>query len=217
MLMRALFRVDSGSLIGNGHMIRCLNLARELIRVGIPVTFLTKKHVGNIIDKLDKAIDVVTVQSTLSYKKFIDSDYTTWNDESDEAEFRRVEEIIEENKITHLFTDHYGLSLKFDNLVMGLRKIKYFVIDDIFRKHHCDYLLDQNYGVTEKNYLGSIVDKYFLGPKYALLDKRFNELREKKNKNLTLLVLRFWFFLEALIQQKRRLRFLKRLIKQKLK
>ena len=88
--MRALFRVDSGSLIGNGHMIRCLNLARELIRVGIPVTFLTK-HVGNIIDKLDKAIDVVTVQSTLSYKKFID-DYATWNDESDEAEFRRVEE-----------------------------------------------------------------------------------------------------------------------------
>jgi UDP-2,4-diacetamido-2,4,6-trideoxy-beta-L-altropyranose hydrolase len=180
--MKILFRVDSGSLIGGGHLLRCLNLARQLLRNEIEVVFACKNHEGNINNIIDKKIDLIEIPSYISIEKFIDSNYSTWNDESDEEEFFRLKKLIKSQNITHVIVDHYGIGTKFDNLIMKLQDIKYIVIDDIQRIHNCHYLLNQNFGITSNHYKESSVNHFFLGPTFSLLDEKFNLLRKSNKK-----------------------------------
>ena len=45
--MRAIFRCDSSTLIGSGHVIRCRTLARQLREEGIESYFVCRNHIGN--------------------------------------------------------------------------------------------------------------------------------------------------------------------------
>ena len=52
--MKVFFRTDSSNSIGNGHLTRCLTLALALKNKGADVTFISRKHVGNINDLVIK-------------------------------------------------------------------------------------------------------------------------------------------------------------------
>ena len=45
--MRAIFRCDSSTLIGSGHVIRCRTLARQLRKEGVESYFVCRNHIGN--------------------------------------------------------------------------------------------------------------------------------------------------------------------------
>ena len=47
--MKVVFRVDSSSEIGLGHLMRCLTVAHELKQQGYYVTFLCRELMGNFI------------------------------------------------------------------------------------------------------------------------------------------------------------------------
>ncbi|HDX6495038.1 TPA: UDP-2,4-diacetamido-2,4,6-trideoxy-beta-L-altropyranose hydrolase, partial [Escherichia coli] len=53
--MKVFLRVDSSLSIGSGHIIRCLNLAIALRNVGAECIFISKKHRGNILFKIEQA------------------------------------------------------------------------------------------------------------------------------------------------------------------
>ena len=46
--MKVCFRTDSSQLIGSGHMMRCLNLAKFLSLKKVDLFFISRKHFGNI-------------------------------------------------------------------------------------------------------------------------------------------------------------------------
>lgn len=46
------FRVDSSSVIGNGHVIRCLSLAKVLRKQGAKCKFLCRDFENNLIEKI---------------------------------------------------------------------------------------------------------------------------------------------------------------------
>ena len=46
--MKIVFRADASSIIGSGHIIRCLNLAEELKKNGADITFISRAHKGNL-------------------------------------------------------------------------------------------------------------------------------------------------------------------------
>ena len=46
--MRYVFRVDASIAIGSGHVIRCMNLANELVLRNQEVLFLCRQHVGDL-------------------------------------------------------------------------------------------------------------------------------------------------------------------------
>jgi len=77
-----------------------------------------------------------------------------------------------------LIIDHYAIDITWEKKVNPYVK-KIMVIDDLAnRKHHCDYLLDQNYFVHEKDrYQGLLSSKtiQLIGPEYALLRDEFVE------------------------------------------
>jgi UDP-2,4-diacetamido-2,4,6-trideoxy-beta-L-altropyranose hydrolase len=184
--MKVLFRADTGRYHGGGHLFRCLNLARELKSDGLEVIFLSKTHEQHILNVLEGEFEVISIESKMSEENFKDDDYTTWNCESSLEEFQRVQKIVEERNITHLIVDHYSIDQEFDKRVMSELNVKYMVIDDLGRRHHCDILLDQNYGTLESKYSESVIGKLCVGPMYSLLNKNISKLRETRVQNQNL-------------------------------
>lgn len=52
---RILFRVDSGQVIGAGHIVRSLVLAQELRERGFEVEFASRDHRGHLLEKIRTA------------------------------------------------------------------------------------------------------------------------------------------------------------------
>ena len=50
--MRVVFRVDASLQMGTGHVMRCLTLAEVFKVNGANVEFISRKHEGNLIDKI---------------------------------------------------------------------------------------------------------------------------------------------------------------------
>ncbi len=173
-----LFRVDSGKGIGVGHISRCQTLAIELIEKGHQVYFLSKTHIGNSIKELDNRIKIIEIESNFDHTTQVDHDYSTWNCENDEEEFKRIQSYVDSLNLDFLILDHYGIGEAFDKKVRSIHQLKYAVIDDLYRNHDCDILINQNYGFTKEHYQNSKASTFCLGPSYSLLQKDFVNMRE---------------------------------------
>ena len=73
-----LIRADAGELIGTGHIMRCLAIAREIIRFGEKVLFVTANH------KSDRLITPKGFESIC-----LESDYTKMEEEGISEIIRR--------------------------------------------------------------------------------------------------------------------------------
>lgn len=187
--MNIFFRVDASSLIGSGHVIRCLTLAKELKKQGHQCKFICRDHKYNLIKKIKKENFKVFKLPNLKNlnKKFKLDDRTSiyskflginWREDAKQT----IEVLKEEKKIDWLVIDHYGLDLKWEK---KLRKFteKIMVIDDLAnRNHDCDLLLDQNltenYKSRYKNFLNKNCN-LLLGPQYSLLQKQYRDLHQQ--------------------------------------
>ena len=54
MYMKVVFRVDSSTQIGTGHVMRCLTLAEELVKYKNRIIFICKKYDGSLISFLEQ-------------------------------------------------------------------------------------------------------------------------------------------------------------------
>ena len=70
--MRISFRTDSSNLIGSGHIIRCLKLAKELKSRGHKIIFISRDHEGNLINLIEENFQVYKL--SLSDKNFYKED-----------------------------------------------------------------------------------------------------------------------------------------------
>ena len=183
--MKAVFRVDSSDFIGFGHLIRCLTLAKELRERGVECSFVCRDHPGNIAAKVtDSGFSVFLLERAdeASALKGSDLEYDKWLGCSWQIDAGETNEILKSVQPEWLIVDHYSIDVKWEE-ALAKDYMNLMVIDDIAnRDHSCDILLDQNLFINMKRRYEKHVSSQclqLLGPKYALLQAEYSQLRVK--------------------------------------
>jgi len=159
--MNILFRADSSSTIGTGHIMRDLVLAKQYSNDNF--IFAVRELDGNINHKIDKA----------DYKKVV----LKTND------IKELNKLIKKLKIDLLVIDHYEIDYSFEKKLKDKNaNLKILSFDDTYEKHYCDILLNHNISANKKKYKGLVPKNCELrcGSNYTLLRDEF--LKEKKKK-----------------------------------
>lgn len=186
--MNVVFRVDSSSQIGSGHLMRCVTLAQRLKKEkDAHIYFVMRNLEGNLIDIVqEKGFDVFI----LSRVELDDSleGYAKWLTVGQEQDAYEVANIFKGiDNIDLLVVDSYAIDITWESIIRPYVK-KIMVIDDLAnRNHDCDVLLDQNYYKNKDYRYEGLVPKackLFLGPQYAILREEFYEARKHlKNRD----------------------------------
>lgn len=176
------FRVDASSLIGTGHVMRCLTLAEVLRSRGGHCIFVTREHVGHLIGLIQgRGFETFILphepHATHMPGQQGHSLGNHWSADADETVAalmgRRPDWII---------ADHYAIDKRWE-LRVRPRCHRLAVIDDLANRDHiCDLLIDQN--VVDNayhSYAGRVPSTCFtlMGPRFALLQPQYAELHSK--------------------------------------
>ncbi|WP_162176452.1 UDP-2,4-diacetamido-2,4,6-trideoxy-beta-L-altropyranose hydrolase [Synechococcus sp. KORDI-100] len=188
-MSRFIFRCDSSNLIGSGHIVRCRNIARELVKSGAEVIFICRPQSGDLIRSLDEEFNVLSLPQILpNYNLNDQSLHLSWlgctqiEDATDCINALLSQDIDTAN---WLVVDHYSLDSQWENIMLGYfsskSNCKLLVIDDLAnRPHEADLLIDQNFfgSKTQQRYknLVSTKCKLLLGPSYALIGPEYSQL-----------------------------------------
>lgn len=169
--MRVLFRVDASVTIGSGHIMRCLTLAKALLKHGATCHFACRNNKGHLIDLLQQAgFKTLSLPAELYC-------------EEDDA-LATLGLITEPYQL--LVIDHYQLGQRYGKLLRQ-RCQKIMVIDDLAnRPLECDLLLDQNLLPDMESRYHSLVPagcQQLLGPRYALLREEFYQYHCSSKSN----------------------------------
>jgi UDP-2,4-diacetamido-2,4,6-trideoxy-beta-L-altropyranose hydrolase len=186
--MKIAIRVDASVQIGSGHVMRCLTLADELRQSGAEVTFISRRHEGNLNGLIHrKGFRLLELESTsqCNSDETSQSAYANWLGVSQDEDARETIAALDGATPDWLIVDHYAIDEAWEKLFRPhVRNI--MVIDDLAnRKHDCDLLLDQNYVKDPRQRYEGLVPPSctrLLGPSYALLRREFALARTKVNQ-----------------------------------
>ncbi len=159
-----LFRADSSSEIGIGHIMRDLVLASQYSNKDYNIIFATQNLNGNINHKiLEAGYKLITLKSN-SKKELV--------------------KLIDKLKIDLLVIDHYKINFKKEKYIKEKTAVKILSFDDTYEKHHCDILLNHNIGANKNKYLELVPKNCELrcGSKYTLIRNEFKKIKIKDRK-----------------------------------
>jgi len=165
-----LFRADSSSTIGTGHIMRDLVLAQQYAKKGHKIIFATQDLQGNTNHKIEEAKYQLEILNSNDIKE--------------------LNTKIKELKINMIVIDHYDISYKFERELKVINNtLKILSFDDTYEKHYCDILLNHNISADKKKYKGLVPEhcKLQCGTKYTLLREEFYEEKKKLKKKKRLL------------------------------
>ncbi|MFL2805386.1 MAG: UDP-2,4-diacetamido-2,4,6-trideoxy-beta-L-altropyranose hydrolase [Paracoccaceae bacterium] len=178
-----LFRVDASTQVGSGHLARCLTLANEASLQGWSAGFALRDPTVEITEKIKMAgheLYFLKDRDTESSKDIPDLAHSHWLPVSQKTDAIETNHLINKLKPDCLVIDHYAIDARWHDLVRDHCK-KLLVIDDLAdRTLNCDILLNQNLGVSTKDYFDKITQgcSLLLGPQFALLKPEFGRWRE---------------------------------------
>ncbi|WP_448546855.1 UDP-2,4-diacetamido-2,4,6-trideoxy-beta-L-altropyranose hydrolase [Thalassotalea fusca] len=183
--MKVIIRVDSGTVIANGHVMRCLTLASKLTGYGAEVVFVCKKFAGNIISVIEKqGFKVLVIPCEyMNHEALLRRELGS----SQEADAIKTKDLLNLSGIEFvdwIIVDHYALDEAWHKSIKDITN-HIFVIDDLAnRNHFCDVLLDQTLGQKRSSYKDKVPDscELLLGTEYTLLR---DEFLDNANKALT--------------------------------
>lgn len=156
--MKVLFRSDSSSQIGFGHIKRDLVLAKQYSDVSFACLALE----GSLIDEIP--YPVYELESSSIYELI---------------------DLIKEKKFELLIIDHYDISCDDEKLIKLETGVKILSFDDEIKAHHCDILLNVNAYSKASDYEGLVPFRCELrcGFSYALIrDEFYQESKIKREK-----------------------------------
>lgn len=177
---KIVFRCDASIQIGSGHVMRCLTLADELSRQGAECVFICRRHHGNLIEEIQQQgykVYALPLENDL----YIETNNKTalahadWLASTQHRDAELNISIVKAVQPDWLIVDHYSLDEIWEKRLQPYCK-KIMVIDDLAdRKHHCDVLLDQNFGRDPQDYAAHVNEdcELLCGSKYALLRPEF--------------------------------------------
>ncbi len=162
--MKVVIRTDASSVIGSGHVMRCLALAEALRHAGHAVFFLCRRLPGDMQDVIKSSgfsVDMLGASDVSGDR--VES--AAWLSGCGGADW--------------LVVDHYGLDAAWET-PMRVHCRRILVVDDLAnRRHDCDILLDQN--LRDDNPYQMLVPqpaRQLMGPRFALLRREFLVARE---------------------------------------
>lgn len=171
-------RVDSATMIGSGHVMRCLTLAERLRKHDVEVIFICRNLPGNIIQLVRDKLFTVHVFSIYGSSQSNSVDEFLIGLKQDSANDWQLtcDILVKYGPFDWVVVDHYALDEKWESAIRPHTR-SIWVIDDLAdRPHNCDVLLDQNYHADMKTRYNELVPpscKQLLGPKYLLLREEF--------------------------------------------
>lgn len=182
--MRIGFRVDASFEIGSGHIMRCLTLAKALREREAECFFLSRNHQGNLNKFLRSQGFVVSVlplpEFTQQTSDQPSHDHSHWLGVDWRTDAQQTIELLDDGLVDWLVIDHYAIDKRWESQLRPHTK-NIMVIDDLAdREHDCDLLLDQNLIKDFKTRYDCLLVSScarLLGPKYALLQAQYAELR----------------------------------------
>ena len=94
-----------------------------------------------------------------------------------------VEALIQKHNIDMIVIDHYGIGFEYEKeLKERCPNLKILVIDDIYKRHYCDILINHNISGNVKKYKGLVPSHCELrcGADYTLLREEFHLAKASK-------------------------------------
>ncbi len=165
-MKKVLFRADSSSSIGTGHIMRDLVLASKFKKQNpnLKIVFVVQDLDGNINHKIIEASYALECVNS-----------------NDKQELLKL---IEKLEADLLVIDSYDIDSEFEKYIKENSKIKILSFDDTYEKHHCDILLNHNISADKKKYKSLVPKNCELrcGSKYTLLRDEFYKEKNKKYK-----------------------------------
>ena len=154
-----LFRADGNIKLGLGHIVRCLALADVLKNTNsnLELTFITKYKEGKKIIE-EKKYKVIS---------------------SVDDELNQIRNLADEN--TLLLTDFLDTDNSYISRIREMTDLKVISIDNNtkLKRINSDILINANvFDEGEKKVIGST--RYYLGPKYMILRKEFEEVHAEE-------------------------------------
>lgn len=178
-MAKIVFRTDASLLVGAGHVMRCLTLARALRHKGYDCLFICREHAGNLNELINREGFAVH-GLPLGCEQDNNLIHASWLGASQAEDTRACQALIAAWQPDWLVVDHYALDHRWESAVTpaGCRLL---VIDDLAdRRHACDLLLDQNLGRDAEDYRALLPAhcELLIGPSHALLRPEFAAMRE---------------------------------------
>lgn len=176
------FRADASLQIGAGHVMRCLTLADRLAARGRECVFISRDLEGGLGELVrERGHRVETLRGRgVPYAAHEPAPFhASWLECPWQEDARQTRDALLSIGAGRLVVDHYALDARWESAVAapGLRLM---ALDDLAdRPHAVELLLDQNLGREERDYAALVPAgcRVLAGPRYALLGRRFAELR----------------------------------------
>ncbi len=159
-----IIRADSSSLIGHGHIMRTLVLAKKYKSLGYNIIYATLNLSGNINNKILENEYKVHILNTSSIEELIT--------------------FVNKYNCKKLIIDNYDISFNDEKYIKEKIDTKVLSLDDTYNKHYCDELLNHNIYAEKKKYKELVPSfcKLYCGRKYTLLRDEFYKQKDKKTK-----------------------------------
>lgn len=182
--MNFAFRVDSSSVIGSGHLVRCLTLAESLKGKGSHCFFICRdfsKHFLNLITETGFELRLLSGHFSQCNQESA-SENVSWLGVDWETDSTETKEAIGGDLIDWLIVDHYGIDHRWESALRSCCQ-RLLVIDDLAdRRHDCDLLLDQNLVEAYTTRYEKLVPKncfVLAGPQFSLLQPQYADLHRR--------------------------------------
>jgi UDP-2,4-diacetamido-2,4,6-trideoxy-beta-L-altropyranose hydrolase len=160
--VKVLIRADAGSLLGIGHVMRCLTLARQLTSRGATVAFACRELPGHQLARIAAAGHQVFALPAQG------------------DELAALAALLPGPAcFDWIIVDHYGLDARWEAAARQWARWVMAIDDLADRPHACDLLLDQNYTASVAAYRALVPEacQILAGPRYALLGEAFRQPR----------------------------------------
>lgn len=196
-IVKIVIRADASTIIGSGHVMRCLTLAKQLQKqLEADVVFVMRDLPGNLINLVQENGFQVLVLPRVKENPML-TGYEKWLTVQPEQDAKETLAVVQKNVgiADRMIVDSYALDCKWESVLRSVAK-EIMVIDDLAdRKHDCDILLDQNFYLNKDGRYNGLVPSHcqlLLGPEHALLRDEFYEakkhLRKRNGKIKNILV-----------------------------
>ena len=131
-MAKTLFRADSSSQVGLGHIKRDLVYASRL-----------------------ESEDI----SFACFENALEIPYPIYRLQS--SDINELIQLCKKEKTTHLIIDNYKLSYEDEKQIKKALNIKLSVFDDTYERHYCDEVINHNISADENKYTLEPFTKYF--------------------------------------------------------
>jgi UDP-2,4-diacetamido-2,4,6-trideoxy-beta-L-altropyranose hydrolase/UDP-4-amino-4,6-dideoxy-N-acetyl-beta-L-altrosamine N-acetyltransferase len=156
-----LFRANSSSTIGTGHIMRDLVLVKQYKESEI--IFATQELQGNINYKIAEAGYKIELLEDNSMEKF--------------------QKVVDKYHPILVIIDSYDIDYSFEQKLKNQNpKLKLMVVDDSYERHYCDILINHNVSGDTNKYRGLVPSNCELrcGAEYTLLRDEFHQAKKSK-------------------------------------